>query len=67
MLNPHSGRTSDVFHINGSGYVRSSVASYDEEMKPVVYLKHNVLLTDGYGTTDSPYQLITTESLSFIP
>ena len=55
LLNPHSGRTSDVFNINGSGYVRTSVASYDEEIKPVIYFKQNVTIIDGVGTKDKLY------------
>ena len=44
-------------YINSNGYVVDTTSSQDKGVRPVLYLKSNVKITGGAGTSTNPYQL----------
>ncbi len=55
---PNSSYASDVFYVYSSGYVDGSGACAAFGVRPVVYLKSNVQIEGGKGTSEEPYQLV---------
>lgn len=58
-LNPraHSSGAYRVFGVASHGYVDRSNASDASAVRPVVYLKSNVVITGGEGSTEIPFEL----------
>ena len=56
-LSPYSSISSDVFYVDGSGYVSSNYAAATYGVWPVVYLKSTIKVTTGTGSSDSPFIL----------
>ena len=47
-----------VIGIRNTGYVRDvSGASYNDTIRPTLFLKSNILITSGDGSSNTPYQL----------
>ena len=46
-----------VFLVSKSGYISDDTASYQYAVRPVLYLKSNVKITGGDGTSANPYTL----------
>lgn len=58
MLAPTSNISSKVFYIHTAGYVQGyNNACFVREIRPTLYLKTNVNIVSGSGTSDNPYQL----------
>lgn len=59
LLSPYSGSATDVFSVYSSGYVNNYYisASYSQAVRPVVYLRSDVEIVSGEGTSTSPYSL----------
>ncbi len=56
-ITPNSSYSDLVFYVSGSGYLSSSYANYGYAVRPVFYLKSNVALVDGVGTSSDPYHV----------
>ena len=56
-MSPNSGYSRYVFLVDSSGYVRSSSAQVPNGVVPAVYLKSNVLIENGDGSSSNPYIL----------
>ena len=56
-LSPYSGNSNSVFRVHGDGAVFSYHAYYSYSVFPAVFLKSDILITDGNGEKDSPYLL----------
>ena len=57
-LSPRSfSHANGVFPVNSSGRVNHMYASYPIAVRPVVFLKSNVSITGGIGTSSDPYTL----------
>ena len=57
-LAPSSSFAYDVFRVNTGGYVGGNRAYYADSVRPAVFLKSNISITDvGIGTAESPFQL----------
>ncbi len=54
---PDSSNTRNIFAVYASGHVPNSISSTATGVRPVVYLKSNVKITGGDGTSINPYQL----------
>ncbi len=54
---PHSSNAFYVFHVNTGGIVNNRSADSASAVRPVVYLKSNVKINGGEGTSSSPYTL----------
>ena len=54
---PYSSYSSIVFYVNSSGIVGHYGACNAYGVRPVVYLKSTVKITDGEGTSANPYLL----------
>ena len=59
MLSPYANpaRASDVWNVYGSGDASSSFASNTVSAFPTIYLKSNILIESGTGTSSDPYIL----------
>ena len=59
MLSPYANpaRASDVWNVYGSGDASSSFASNTVSAFPTIYLKSNILIESGKGTSSNPYIL----------
>ena len=58
LMNPYSGNTTGGTVVTGTGEVKTNVpvtSSY--QIRPVIYLKTSVLITNGDGTLENPYIL----------
>ena len=54
----HTQFASHVIGIRNTGYVRVvSGASYNDTIRPTLFLKSNILITSGDGSSNTPYQL----------
>lgn len=48
----------NVIGIRNTGYVRNvSGASYNDTIRPTLFLKSDILITSGNGSSNTPYQL----------
>ena len=56
-LTPSSSFFRDVFRVCASGDVRDDLAPYDNEVRSAAFLKSNISITSGAGSSASPYQL----------
>ena len=56
-LSPYSLSNSAVFYVSSSGDVRNKLASYFNGVVPAVYLKSNILIENGDGSSSNPYIL----------
>ncbi len=54
-ITPYSSSSSNVFYLNGDGYLSGSIASGGSSVRPVLYLKSNVYVVDGNGSISDPY------------
>ena len=50
--------SSSIFYVNNLGGIDYKYASYANGIRPVVYLKPNVVIISGTGTSANPYQLV---------
>ena len=57
IINPRSSYSSGVFVVTSSGLLYSGSASSGYSARPVFYLKSNVALQGGSGTSSDPYRL----------
>ncbi len=53
----YSSNSNYAFRIGSGGAVNTLIVNYARAILPVVYLKSSVKITDGKGTTSSPYIL----------
>ena len=52
------GRYSHLWEVSSSGgVINTRVAAFPSEIRPVVYLKSNIKITGGTGTSSNPYTL----------
>ncbi len=56
-MSPYSYDSYGVLGWNSSGYVDSYVGSHSWGARPVVYLKSNIQISSGNGTSSYPYQI----------
>ena len=57
-LTPDSFNSSNVFNVRYAGFVNIGSAKYAHGVRPVAFLKSNILLSGvGDGSSNSPYQL----------
>ena len=56
-LTPRSSTSSNVFFVSRTGYVLGSSASSSCAVRPSVYLKSNIAISGGDGSSLSPYTL----------
>ena len=57
-LASYSSLAYGVFYVYASGLVRSNIANRTISVRPAVFLKSNISITDvGLGTAESPFQL----------
>ncbi len=57
MLTPHSGSTNSVSLVWSNGYVNNDLAYVEYGVRPVIYLKSSIGITDGHGTSSDPYTI----------
>ena len=58
VLTPISNDGVSVWHVNSQGYLRDLHSSYlNSGVVPTLYLKTNIDVSDGVGSSTSPYQL----------
>ena len=53
----HSSDANYVFYVDYNGRLRSNNAAYDSRVRPAVYLKSGVTISEGDGTESNPYVL----------
>ena len=57
-LTSKSSYANEVFLVGAKGFVDRASAGYTRSVRPAVFLKSNISITDvGIGTAESPYQL----------
>ena len=56
-ITPLSSYSFSVFYVNYSGSLNNTSANYGYAARPVFYLKSNVALQGGSGTSSDPYRL----------
>ena len=56
-ITPFNDRGTNVFHINAFGYISGQYVGNNQVVRPVLYLKSNVVINGGNGTKSNPYQL----------
>lgn len=56
-LSPTSNFSYDGYRIHQAGYIYTSQTCFTGLIRPVVYLKPNVKIINGKGTSTEPYQL----------
>ena len=56
-ITPHSSYSCSVFTLINAGYVNGSDAYYAYGVRPVVFLKSNIKIVDGDGSSSNPYIL----------
>ena len=56
-LSPASGGASDVFGVRSGGYVAGNAASGASGVRPVLFLKSDVVIAGGTGTESNPFIL----------
>ncbi len=56
-ITPHSSDSRNVFSVLDDGYLYYNIASCGYAARPVFYLKSNVALQGGSGTSSDPYRL----------
>ena len=56
-ITPHASRSDRVFRLYGAGYVRIYRTNYHSGVRPVVFLKSNIKIIDGDGSSSNPYIL----------
>ena len=56
-ITPYSSSSYSVFYVDRRGYLYGSTASNGYAARPVFYLKSNVELSGGTGTSSDPYRL----------
>ena len=54
-LSPRSGYADVVFDVRSGGYVYSNLASYTNGVRPVLFLKSDVVIAGGTGDEKDPY------------
>ena len=54
---PTSANGYQVFNIRNDGIIARNYASDNRKIRPVVYLKSNIKITGGTGTSSDPYKL----------
>ena len=56
-ITPRSSDSSFVFYVYNYGSLLSYIANYGNAVRPVFYLKSNVALVDGVGSSGDPYRV----------
>ena len=54
---PDSSHSNSVFRIGNDGYIGYYTATNTYVVRPVLYLKSNIIITGGSGTSSDPYTL----------
>ena len=57
LMSPGSGNSNIVLYVNGAGPVRLNYSNDALSVRPVFYLSSSASITDGEGTSASPYIL----------
>ena len=57
IMSPYSSNSSSVFNVSGSGHVHSNYAYNAYGVWPAIYLKSNILIENGDGSSSNPYIL----------
>ena len=56
-ITPYASDSRNVFNLRSAGYVRSGNANNTRGVRPVVFLKSNIKIIDGDGSSSNPYIL----------
>ena len=56
-LSPRSDTSCNVFYVSSGGYVNIGNAYIDNGVRPVLFLKSNVEILSGDGTSEKPFIL----------
>ena len=56
-ISPLSSRANRVFHVDGGGHLSDNNAMYPAGVRPSLYLKQDVKVVGGTGTSSDPYTL----------
>ena len=57
LLTPYTGFYSSAFFIYNNGIISDGYTTdIDLSVKPTLYLKSNVIITEGTGTEENPYK-----------
>ena len=57
-ITPHASYSSDVFRVYSAGFLYNDIADYTNNgVRPVVFLKSNIKIVDGDGSSSNPYTL----------
>ena len=56
-LSPYASSSRIVFYVDRSGCVSNSSAYYSRGVRPVAFLKSNIKIVDGDGSSSNPYKL----------
>ena len=56
-ISPHSSNASNVFNVHSYGYLSNYHALYRGGVRPSLYLKQDVKVVGGTGTSSDPYTL----------
>ena len=56
-LSPHSDNAARVFRVDSGGYVSTGLANDDFVVRPVLFLKSDVVRSGGTGTESDPYTI----------
>ena len=59
FLSSYADSSYNVLHANSDGHLRGSHSSDSNGVRPVVYLKSDIKITEGTGESGSPYKLET--------
>ena len=63
LLPQNASNSRNAFRVNSDGYVYSDIVSgFQGGVRPVLYLKSNVSITSGDGTSSNPYKLSFTKN-----
>ena len=57
LMSPRSGDSINAFYVGSSGYVHGNRVNSPYSERPVFYLTSSASITDGEGTSASPYIL----------
>ena len=57
LLSPYSDYSYEAFFMTQKGEFRNSAVNNSNAVRPTLYLKSNVILTDGDGSQNNPYRL----------
>ena len=56
-LSPYSGNADIVFYVVSGGHVNNNYANFTSGVRPVLFLKSDVVIAEGTGTESAPYTI----------